>query len=711
MKKVGQDRQKSLSEFSSDDSISDRHKHKSSSRYRHSSDRRREKEKRRDRRIREKRDEERRHRNKEHSDDQDENSLNEKKRYEDRKEADSRNKVVSPVPKEGDSGGVKKRTLSDMYKELYSDSGSDWKSDDDDLKKHATSTAVKSESKKQNQKQGQKTKLSSSPSRGWSDKDTSISRSSSPVSSSSSIASSDEEEAGSTIKSRTKNKKRIKSGSSSRSASKSSGHFSSSAASSSEKSTSAASSSEDEKVNKTDKNAIKQKSKQNNMKNSKLEAHKAKAISKRKKKSGSLSSGSKGSSSESSDASSEDESEDSFKPSGSVSSDSSVEEGTKDEDGEKDDVDIEGLGKDEEESRQSTPAKSKMPQRRASTAVKVRTPGVPPPTATPSNGEITSALTSPPFYEESPPHITDHCYARPSSESLKRKHEEFQKQFENEHGYTRPRTPTPPPSASNQKKFTQPATQQTLLKSQQSKLQSTPIARAKAPVKSLYKAPTTVQTPAFKFTDRSNEEEFAILYRFLTKGVNIEDIKYLKMAYQAMLEKIEYSRLVNRTHWVDHTITDLPDPVTPPKKKRRGAKGRDAVEDPQGEDYSKKHLTGSCRTEGYYKMDPREKARTKYHLQRAGAFDQAFNLRNMEGMVTKGPKTTSKGVSREQRSNQRRTKAILGDDNFAGSKLLEFNQLKVKGFILIPIILKYFTIDKVNYLYSIFNKLFFIDIF
>merc|ERR1712061_63432 len=112
MKKVGQDRQKSLSEFSSDDSISDRHKHKSSSRYRHSSDRRREKEKRRDRRIREKRDEERRHRNKDHSDDQDENSLNEKKRYEDRKEADSRNKVVSPVPKEGDSGGVKKRTLS-----------------------------------------------------------------------------------------------------------------------------------------------------------------------------------------------------------------------------------------------------------------------------------------------------------------------------------------------------------------------------------------------------------------------------------------------------------------------------------------------------------------------------------------------------------------------------------------------------------------------
>ena len=102
---------------------------------------------------------------------------------------------------------------------------------------------------------------------------------------------------------------------------------------------------------------------------------------------------------------------------------------------------------------------------------------------------------------------------------------------------------------------------------------------------------------------------------------------------------------------------------------------------PDDTDYLlKKHITGSCRTEGYYKMDPQEKARTKYHLQREGAFDQAFNLRNLEGTVTKGPKTTSKGVSREQRSNQRRIKAILENDNFAGSKLLEFNQLKVSLF-------------------------------
>ena len=341
----------------------------------------------------------------------------------------------------------------------------------------------------------------------------------------------------------------------------------------------------------------------------------------------------------------------------------------------KDDVDIEGFDKEEKVEDgpiQQTPKKKPMPQRRASTTVKVRTPGATPLTV--ANGdEAGVANKTPAIYEESPPHIMDHCYARPSSESLKRKHqEEFENQFANEHDYTRPRTP--PPLHSTQKNL---SNQQTLLKSQQpkSQLSTTPVARAKSiKPQNLYKSPSMAPPPkpAFKFPERNPREDFEILYRFLTKGVNIEDIKYFKMAYQAMLEKIEYSKLVNRTHWVDHTITDLPDPAIPPKKKRRG--GRDEVN--ASEDYSKKHLTGSCRTEGYYKMDPREKARTKYHLQRAGAFDEAFNLRNLEGMVTKGPKTTSKGLSREQRSNQRRTLALL-DDNFAGSKLLEFNQLKV----------------------------------
>ena len=53
----------------------------------------------------------------------------------------------------------------------------------------------------------------------------------------------------------------------------------------------------------------------------------------------------------------------------------------------------------------------------------------------------------------------------------------------------------------------------------------------------------------------------------------------------------DVSKMLNYTTWVDHTVTDFPEP---PKKKRKF-------------DFSKPHLTGSARTEGYYKMDPREK--------------------------------------------------------------------------------------------------------
>ena len=48
---------------------------------------------------------------------------------------------------------------------------------------------------------------------------------------------------------------------------------------------------------------------------------------------------------------------------------------------------------------------------------------------------------------------------------------------------------------------------------------------------------------------------------------------------------------------------DIPDP---PKKRRRL------------DDFSTPHSSGSARTEGYYRLDPREKMRTKYHFHRFG---------------------------------------------------------------------------------------------
>ena len=77
-------------------------------------------------------------------------------------------------------------------------------------------------------------------------------------------------------------------------------------------------------------------------------------------------------------------------------------------------------------------------------------------------------------------------------------------------------------------------------------------------------------------------------------------------------------------------------------------------------------------------MDPREKARTKYHQQRDPNYGlgQDAKIANLEGAVTKARGQTSQGLSREARNQQRRQLAILGDQALH-SDLLSFNQLKV----------------------------------
>ena len=55
-------------------------------------------------------------------------------------------------------------------------------------------------------------------------------------------------------------------------------------------------------------------------------------------------------------------------------------------------------------------------------------------------------------------------------------------------------------------------------------------------------------------------------FRFLTSGLNLEDINYFKASYQMMLDKPEMSKLLNYTHWVDHSVTEIPDPPTKKKK-------------------------------------------------------------------------------------------------------------------------------------------------
>ena len=270
----------------------------------------------------------------------------------------------------------------------------------------------------------------------------------------------------------------------------------------------------------------------------------------------------------------------------------------------------------------------------------------------------------------------DHCYARPSSEQKNNQEnsENFENQFANDHGYTRPKSPTSkqPPSASSSsvlKPKVQPQPKVPIIPKIKKKITEPPV-----PVKPETTTAALLQPRKLTYKQRATREEFDIIYKFLTKGLDLEDIRYLNTSYHMMLNRQDdVSKMLNYTTWVDHTVTDFPEP---PKKKRKF-------------DFSKPHLTGSSRTEGYYKMDPREKARTKYHLQRHDGAEQASGLVNMEGGGS-AKIQTAQSMSREARSNQRRQLAVLGDIG-GESDLLKFNQLKVilKKYILGPNCLLY----------------------
>ncbi|ALC47945.1 Set1, partial [Drosophila busckii] len=174
--------------------------------------------------------------------------------------------------------------------------------------------------------------------------------------------------------------------------------------------------------------------------------------------------------------------------------------------------------------------------------------------------------------------------------------------------------------------------------------------------------------PCEMFNARDQSEEMVILYTFLTKGIDLEDIKYIKASYTEHLQKEPYAMFLNNTHWVNHCTTDRAFWPTPPKKRRR-------------DDELMRHKTGCARTEGFYKLDVREKAKHKYHHTKVNS-DDAQNADRCEEPTAltnhHHNKLISKmqGISREARSNQRRLLTAFG--SMGESELLKFNQLKFR---------------------------------
>jgi hypothetical protein len=302
--------------------------------------------------------------------------------------------------------------------------------------------------------------------------------------------------------------------------------------------------------------------------------------------------------------------------------------------------------------------KKPVPMRRASATSLLLSP--PPAAQQPGRGKIP---------EESPPHIIDHCYARPSSESKdasrskpEEKEQRFQDQFANDHGYTRPRTP-PNLKDYQEQQVPLPSLPPAAVPLTPPPAEKSPVAASrtkggrKASAKAQLQIEHIAKTEVKKYKPRPSKEQFDIVYKFLTKGLDLEDIGYLKRSYQMMLNQTAQDRnlyWLNDTHWVDHTVTDIP---SPPKSKRR-----------RKDDFSRPHLTGSCRTEGYYKMDRREKMQTKYHLHRSG---ESFSPAQLAKL------SKAQSLNREARNSQRRQLTVLGDEA-QYSELLKFNQLKVR---------------------------------
>lgn len=166
--------------------------------------------------------------------------------------------------------------------------------------------------------------------------------------------------------------------------------------------------------------------------------------------------------------------------------------------------------------------------------------------------------------------------------------------------------------------------------------------------------------PMARYGKRTQTEEFDILCRFLTQGIDDEDVSCMRQAYTYLIQNdIPGTELVHQVHWVDHCATDRSFGPSPPKKRRRG------------DDHEmKQHVTGCARTEGYYKIDSKDKAHYKYHHLR-GTVAGSHLDHSAKMAVAK-----MQNASREARSNQRRLLTAFG--GATESDLLKFNQLKFR---------------------------------
>ncbi|XP_053703845.1 histone-lysine N-methyltransferase SETD1B-A isoform X1 [Synchiropus splendidus] len=159
--------------------------------------------------------------------------------------------------------------------------------------------------------------------------------------------------------------------------------------------------------------------------------------------------------------------------------------------------------------------------------------------------------------------------------------------------------------------------------------------------------------PRSYFSSRSEFQEMTILYDIWNEGIDEEDIRLLQITYDKMLQQDNGYDWLNDTLWVNHPPTNTP----AVKKKRRDDGMRD-------------HMTGCARSEGYYKIDKKDKIK---YLQSTRLLSEEPPV-DTQGMSIPAQVQVSSRAGSERRSEQRRLLSSFACD----SDLLKFNQLKFR---------------------------------
>ncbi|XP_056099584.1 histone-lysine N-methyltransferase SETD1B-A isoform X3 [Rhinichthys klamathensis goyatoka] len=171
---------------------------------------------------------------------------------------------------------------------------------------------------------------------------------------------------------------------------------------------------------------------------------------------------------------------------------------------------------------------------------------------------------------------------------------------------------------------------------------------------SMHSTVTSPRRPSF--LPRSEFEEMTILYDIWNDGIDEEDMQYLKTTYDKMLEQDNGNDWLNDTLWVHHPPTNMGS-ASVVKKKRK-------------EDGIRDHVTGCARSEGYYKIDKKDKMK---YLNSSRLQSEESDVDTQGKSIPAQPLTSTRAGS-ERRSEQRRLLSSFSCD----SDLLKFNQLKFR---------------------------------